>query len=75
MWKAIAVAGESLSDIRLILTPAKFVPVMVTEVPPAVGPLFGDTLLTVGTAGPPDGVLNATICMIHRPELSEAVAL
>jgi hypothetical protein len=28
---------------------AKFVPVMVTAVPPATGPLFGDTLLTVGT--------------------------
>jgi hypothetical protein len=27
---------------------AKFVPVIVTPVPPAVGPLFGDTLLTVG---------------------------
>ena len=27
---------------------AKFVPVMVTGVPPAVGPLFGETLLTVG---------------------------
>jgi hypothetical protein len=29
---------------------AKFVPVMVTAVPPAVGPLFGDTPLTVGIA-------------------------
>jgi hypothetical protein len=28
---------------------AKFVPVMVTDVPPAVDPLFGLTLLTVGT--------------------------
>jgi hypothetical protein len=27
---------------------AKFVPVIVTAVPPAAGPLFGDTLLTVG---------------------------
>jgi hypothetical protein len=27
---------------------AKFVPVIVTAVPPATGPLFGDTLLTVG---------------------------
>jgi hypothetical protein len=27
---------------------AKFVPVMVTAVPPATGPLFGLTLLTVG---------------------------
>ena len=29
---------------------AKFVPVIVTAVPPAVGPLFGDTPVTVGTA-------------------------
>jgi hypothetical protein len=28
---------------------AKFVPVIVTAVPPAVVPLLGDTLLTVGT--------------------------
>jgi len=27
---------------------AKFVPVIVTAVPPAVVPLFGDTLVTVG---------------------------
>jgi hypothetical protein len=27
---------------------AKFVPVIVTAVPPPAGPLFGDTLLTVG---------------------------
>jgi hypothetical protein len=27
---------------------AKFVPVIVTDVPPAGGPLFGDTLVTVG---------------------------
>jgi hypothetical protein len=26
----------------------KFVPVMVTAVPPVVGPLLGDTLVTVG---------------------------
>jgi hypothetical protein len=29
---------------------AKFVPVIVTGVPPAVGPLFGETALTVGGA-------------------------
>jgi hypothetical protein len=28
---------------------AKLVPVIVTAVPPAVDPLFGDTLLSVGT--------------------------
>jgi hypothetical protein len=29
---------------------AKFVPVIVTAVPPAIGPLLGDTLVTVGGA-------------------------
>jgi hypothetical protein len=34
---------------KVTLAPvAKFVPVMVTAVPPAVEPLFGDTLVTVG---------------------------
>jgi hypothetical protein len=51
---------------------AKFVPVIVTAVPPAVDPLFGDTLPTVGAGG----VRKATICMIHRPDgLTGAVAL
>jgi hypothetical protein len=54
---------------------AKFVPVIVTAVPPAVDPLFGDTLLTVGGAVPPAGVRKATICMIQSPEASGAVAL
>jgi hypothetical protein len=36
---------------KLTVAPAaKFVPVMVTAVPPEVDPLFGDTLLTVGGA-------------------------
>jgi hypothetical protein len=54
---------------------AKFVPVMVTAVPPAVDPPFGDTLVTVGAVEPADVVRKATICMIHCPELSGAVAL
>jgi hypothetical protein len=36
---------------NVTVAPAKkFVPVIVTAVPPAVGPLFGLTLLTVGGA-------------------------
>jgi hypothetical protein len=31
---------------------AKFVPVIVTAVPPAVEPLFGDTLVTIGVSEP-----------------------
>ena len=32
------------------VAPVKLVPVMVTDVPPAVGPEFGLTLVTVGAA-------------------------
>ena len=53
---------------------AKLVPVMVTAVPPAVEPVFGDTVVTVG-AVEPTGVRKATICMIHCPDVSGAVAL
>ena len=52
----------------------KFVPVIVTAVPPAVGPLLGETPLTVG-AGPGEKE-NVTICMTQGPaELRVAVAL
>ena len=53
---------------------AKFVPVIVTAVPPAVDPLFGDTLVTVGAG--PDTAENVTICITHGPEpVNVAVAL
>src|SRR5262249_41081923 len=52
----------------------KFVPVMVTAVPPAAGPLLGVTLLTVGTG--PETAENVTICITQGPaEPSVAVAL
>jgi hypothetical protein len=35
------------------VAPVKLVPVTVTEVPPAVGPLVGLTPVTVGAAAPP----------------------
>jgi hypothetical protein len=53
---------------------AKFVPVIVTAVPPAVAPLFGVTLPTVGTE--PETAENVTICMTQGPdEVNVAVAL
>jgi hypothetical protein len=53
---------------------AKFVPVIVTAVLPAVDPLFGETLVTVG-AGTADGT-NVAICITHGPApVSVAVAL
>jgi hypothetical protein len=52
----------------------KFVPVMVTAVPPAVDPLLGDTLVTVGIG--PDTAENVTICITQGPApTSVAVAL
>ena len=55
---------------------AKFVPVIVTAVPPAVGPLFGDMPVTVGAVPPPEGVRKAINCMIHGFEgKTGAVAL
>jgi hypothetical protein len=44
------VACLRVSTISTVAPLAKFVPVMVTTVPPDVDPLFGDTLLTVGAA-------------------------
>jgi hypothetical protein len=39
-----------------VLAPVRFVPVIVTEVPPAVGPLAGLTAVTNGAAGSVSGV-------------------
>jgi hypothetical protein len=53
---------------------AKFVPVIVTPVPPPVDPLLGDTPVTVGTG--PVAAENVTICITHGPApLNVAVAL
>ena len=61
---------------KLTVAPeAKFVPVMVTAVPPVVGLELGVTLATVGAGAGVPG-LNAAICMTHGPaELNGAVAL
>jgi hypothetical protein len=40
---------------------AKFVPMIVTGVPPAVGPVLGDTLVTVGTGTCEGCVVAATV--------------
>jgi len=41
---------------------AKFVPVIVTAVPPAVVPLFGDTLLTVGITAYVNPLVRLPLC-------------
>jgi hypothetical protein len=55
----VAVICVELSTVKLAaavppkvteVAPVRLVPVMVTLVPPAVGPLLGDTLVTVGAA-------------------------
>ena len=51
------VALLTVNDVALVapnftaVAPVKFVPVMVTDVPPAVGPLAGLSPVTVGGAG------------------------
>jgi hypothetical protein len=52
---------------------AKFVPVIVTDVPPAVEPLLGLTPVTVGAG--PNTAAKVAICITHEPEFSAAVAL
>ena len=54
---AVAVIEVALTTVKLVaatppnvtdVAPVKFVPVMVMDVPPPVGPLDGDTDVTVG---------------------------
>jgi hypothetical protein len=53
---------------------AKFVPVIVTAVPPAVVPLLGLTPVTVGAG--PEAAENVAICITHGPAVfNVAVAL
>ena len=50
----ILVADSTLTPVAAlapnltVLAPVRFVPVIVTEVPPAAGPLVGSTFVTVG---------------------------
>jgi hypothetical protein len=51
IWVALLTVNNAAVDPNLtVVTPAKFVPVMVTVVPPAVGPAIGPTVETVGVA-------------------------
>ncbi len=50
----------------IAVTPVKFVPVIVTEVPPEAGPLVGDTPLTVGGEPPPPTPSTITVTLITR---------
>ena len=53
--------GAALPPMLTVAPLAKFVPVMVTDVPPAVVPVFGEPLLTVGAGLPPRPPLFARI--------------
>jgi hypothetical protein len=48
-FTTVTFVAAALPNVTLAPT-AKFVPVIVTAVPPATGPLLGETLLTVGAA-------------------------
>jgi hypothetical protein len=73
LFTTLTFVAEALPNVT-VAPAAKFVPVIVTAVPPPVDPVFGDTLLTVGTVfGTAEKV---TICMTQAPEeLNVAVAL
>jgi hypothetical protein len=50
IWVALAITTlvAAVAPNVTVAPVAKFAPVIVTAVPPAVGPAFGDTLVTVG---------------------------
>ena len=57
-----------------LVAPTKFCPVMVTAVPPAVGPLFGLTPVTVGA--PPEVTVSvAAVWWLRLPEVPVIVRL
>jgi hypothetical protein len=62
---------------KLTVAPeAKFVPVIVTTVPPLAVPDVGEMAVTVGAGGELDVLaLKVTICMIQLPPLLVAVAV
>jgi hypothetical protein len=47
LFTTLTFVAAALPNVTVAPTP-KFVPVIVTPVPPAAGPLFGDTVITVG---------------------------
>jgi hypothetical protein len=49
LFTTVTFVAAALPNVTLAPA-AKFVPVIVTAVPPATGPLLGETLLTVGAA-------------------------
>jgi hypothetical protein len=59
---------------RLTLAPeAKPVPVIVTEVPPPVGPVLGEIEVTVGAAAPPPPLDRARIVLSSSSEPGEVL--
>src|SRR5580692_5784519 len=51
---------------------AKFVPVIVTAVPPPVGPLLGDTPVTVGAPALPAGVVAVMLVLLTATTFAAA---
>jgi len=52
---------------------AKFVPLIVTSVPPSTGPVFGSMLVTVGVGT--EAITKVAICITQLPEPLTADAL
>jgi hypothetical protein len=75
MLVAVQLVGVAVVPLNVTVTAApRFVPVIVTEAP--IVPEVGLSLVIAGVDPPPlPAAWKATICMIHEPELSVAVAL
>jgi hypothetical protein len=68
--RAVTVAGESSkSTVAPAPVVEKFEPVMVTEVPPATGPVAGETFVTVGPIAVAEGIVKVTVEPAAVPRL------
>src|SRR5262249_60404699 len=74
IWVALSTVKEpaALLPNLTAVTPEKLVPVMVTPVPPDVGPVFGLTLVTVG--GPTCACGSRARLALHTPTAITATA-
>lgn len=52
-----ALSAAEMDPKSTAVAPVKFVPVMITTVPPVAGPMFGEMAVTVGTGTPTSKVL------------------
>jgi hypothetical protein len=61
LFTTLTFVAAALPNVTVAPAP-KFVPVIVTPVPPATGPLFGDTLVTVGITAYVNPLARLPLC-------------